>query len=771
MLDVLRPRLKFSILALVCGALCACDPSSEPPAAPSSAAGEVAYDLVRLFPAAVTRHEVAKIDFGTPEARAHLLDGWGEDEEDDDRPFLWSLGDGAELDFFVASPTDLTAVLHCRKLAFEGAPPQIVSLTINGQPVGEVEIGAVFARHRVDVPATVLRSGTNHLRLGTSYHRRPKEVIAGAQDERPLAVQWYSITFEGLAAAEPPRLAADEAEAADRIELFAGSEVSYYLRAQPGDELVIGDLAKSGYGNGTSLRVKLATDSGSVEESGDLTGKARPIRWQLPVNETGLARLTLTAVRETGRGKGSSLSLLLPMVMRDGETAPPPNPLPAPSQSTGSDRPPIIIYLIDALRADHLGIYGYDRPTSPNIDRFAADGIVFTNAQAQSSWTRTSVTSLFTGLLPQVHGVNGREDALAQPIDTMAEILRDAGYRPLGLITNGNVSATFGLDQGFKQYKHLGESRRQISIHQLSHRINETVFDWFDSGDLPRDKPLFIYLHATDPHAPYTPPEAFRKRFADGVDPEIGYIANVRAITTGTKPPSDDTRQGWIDLYDGEIAFNDHQFGLLMDKFKTLDLYDEALIVMLSDHGEEFLDHGGWEHGRTLYGEQLLVPLIVKLPGNKAAGTRVDAVAGQIDVLPTILDYLGIEPPSPLDGQSLLPLLNDGQREGPSFSYLALGDHHFRSVLVNGWKLIVDESADLDRPVRELFRVAEDRAENHDRNDTEALEAGYLHQTLRGLEAGLDERSQHFTPDRAEMSDELRDRLEALGYLDPKDGS
>ncbi|MEE8523942.1 MAG: sulfatase-like hydrolase/transferase, partial [Thermoanaerobaculia bacterium] len=404
-LDALSCRRSLPAVVLVFGALCACEPASDEPA-PSLDAGTgvVAHDLVREFSAAVSRHQVAKIDLGTPAARSHLLDGWGEDEKDAERPFLWSLEDGAELEFFVAAPIDITAVLYCRKLAFDGAPPQIVSLAVNGEPVGEVEVGPVFDRHRVEVAAAVLRPGVNRLRLGHGYHRRPAAVIADSEDRRSLAVQWYSIAFEGLAEAESPRLSSDDPDAADGLELPAGSEISYYLRTQPGDELVIGDLTSSGNGSGASLRVRFETGEGSTDEVVDGEGKTRPIRWPLPVASPGFGRLTLTAVREPGRGKAPVLSLLLPMVMRErepdsgGEVA----TATAVTEEDPPPRPPIIIYLIDALRADHLGAYGYHRPTSPNIDRFARDGIVFTNAQAQSSWTRTAVTSLFTGLLPQV---------------------------------------------------------------------------------------------------------------------------------------------------------------------------------------------------------------------------------------------------------------------------------------------------------------------------------------------------------------------------------
>ncbi len=799
-----RPLLAGALLLAACGGP---PPAERQPVAIAEAApAAVALDLVRRFPAAQRRREVETLDLGTAAARPHLAAGapdrgapdrgapdrgapdrgWGADEREADRPFVWGLGEGSELEFYAAGPAAVTLVLHCRALHFDGAPAQRVSVAVNGLDVGTVEVGESPGRYRLELPAAALRRGANRLRFAYAWSRRPRDVLPGSRDERPLAVRFEAVELRGLGSAGEPRLSA----AGDRLEIPAGSEVSYTFDFEPGAEVMIGEIAGRG-GDGVRLHLEMETAAGETSHLLAPGSAERPLRLPLATETPALGRLTFCATRE-GAGEGSwlrrvwrrlsggaaELSLLLPMVMRPAEDreAAAADPLaaavPAPAAPAPADRPSrtpdVLIYLIDTLRADHLGLYGYRRPTSPEIDRFAEQAVVFDHALAQSSWTRTAVVSLMTGLLPQVHGVNRRDEALGRSAVTLAEILAGAGYRTAGFITNGNVDQTFGLGQGFDGFFYLNESQEEPAFHQLADRLNRRAFPWLEEraragAERP---PYFLYLHATDPHAPYTPPEPFRQRFAPDVDPEIGLIDNVHDISAGRKPAPAGTAGAFIDLYDGEIAWNDHHFGRLLAKLRELGLYDSTLIVLLSDHGEEFDDHGGWEHGKTLYGEQLRIPLVVKLPRGEAAGRRVGEIADQVDLLPTVLDVLGLEPPPGLDGRSLLPLVRGARRQSPSFAYLRLEGKRLKSVVARGWKLIVDDSRQRRRGARELYRLAVDPREQSDLYPVGPLERGFLEQTLRAFELDLHRGERRFEAERAEIDAELRRRLEALGYID-----
>lgn len=744
-------------------------------------ADDGALDLVALFPVAAIQGETGRIDIGTAGARRHLVSGWSYDEGEKDL-YVWGIGEASLLTFSVVEPADLTLALTCRAFVFDGAPAQRVEVAVNDQPVGVVEASGDREEHALKVPAALVVPGQNRLRFRYAYSQRPDEVLADNGDRRPLAVQWYAVALQGRGTEEgQPR--AEAVEGAPSLVLPAGFEVAYYLEDAAGGTLRIDAVEALGGAEDYNLAIHLQGDPerpGSEHEA----RPGAPLELALPASAQGPIRLALRARRGAaspgwwtrlwqglrglgGEAEGPALALRAPRVQL--AATEPDAELETATQTvpgvTPPARPPnVIVYLIDTLRADHLGVYGYPRPTSPNIDRFAAEGVLFRHARAQTSWTRTAVVSIFTGLNPQAHRVNGRLDILPDTVQTMAELLQGAGYGTSAIVTNGNVNPRFGVDQGFEAYRHLRESRKRPEVHQLSDRINDWVEHWLTTreGD---DRPFFLYLHSTDPHAPYMPREPFRSRFAAEVPPELGELDYVRPITRGESEAPAGTRQAFIDLYDAEIAFNDAELGRLFGLLRDHDLYENTLIVLVADHGEEFFDHGGWGHGRTLYGEQLDIPLIVKLPGGVAAGSEVTAQVRQVDILPTILDMAGVAPPPGLDGQSLLPLIGSAVADEArtAYAYLTLDERSFEASMARGFKLIRDTSPGAAL-AEELFDLRNDRREQRPLTEDHDFERGYLEQTLRALRFALRMRSGD-RPVEAERDPELDAQLRALGYL------
>jgi arylsulfatase A-like enzyme len=435
-------------------------------------------------------------------------------------------------------------------------------------------------------------------------------------------------------------------------------------------------------------------------------------------------------------------------------TIPPPQP-PAAT-------PNLIIYLIDALRADHLGCYGYPPPTSPHLDTFAAEAVLFDDAQAQSSWTRPTVASLFTGLWPQLHRANDRDEVLPEEAVTLAELLRTAGYSTAAVIANGNIDIVFGLAQGFDYYKYLQQVRAGEALAR-SDQVNEAVSHWLDGR--PSGRPFFLYIHTIDPHLPYDPPQPHRGRFAGMVtDPELGSLESINSLNSDKSRMTPEKLEELTGLYDAEIAANDTAFGALVADLKKRGLYDSSVIVVLSDHGEELFDHRGFSHGNTLFEEVLRVPLAIRFPDHRPP-RRVASVVEQVDLMPTLLEYLGLEPPAAIQGQSFLSLCEPGQMTGwkdRAVAYLHLKERRGTSYLDGSWKLLLrPKSGGIQSS---LYDRREDRRELVDLADQEpelaeslgALIGKLLGETGPALDSGqpVDEHDR-----------ELREQLKALGYI------
>jgi arylsulfatase A-like enzyme len=279
-----------------------------------------------------------------------------------------------------------------------------------------------------------------------------------------------------------------------------------------------------------------------------------------------------------------------------------------------------------------------------------------------------------------------------------------------------------------------------------------------------------MYLHASDPHYPYTPREPFRSRFAPSIsDPGIGSIAHVTALIDQRTTHTWGTRNDLLDLYDGEIAFNDLQFGRLLSWLEREALTESTMVVLLSDHGEEFLDHGGWGHGRTLFEEQLHVPLIIRFPRGLGSGLVIESPVRQIDIVSTILDYLREPELSAQEGQSLLPLVAGGRALDnadpavPLIAFLDLDGRNQESVTVGQRKLIRYFSSPLDQPHDDFFDLGSDPRELSELSRDHPVWRGYLASFLARLVAA---RRSDVEPKSAVVDGAVAERLKALGYLE-----
>jgi arylsulfatase A-like enzyme len=364
-------------------------------------------------------------------------------------------------------------------------------------------------------------------------------------------------------------------------------------------------------------------------------------------------------------------------------------------------RPNIVFILVDTLRADHLPMYGYGRQTAPNLNALAAAGVTFTQMYAPSSATRPSVASIFTSLYPIVHKTNHERDFLPDSVVTLAEILRDAGYQTFGISGNPNVSSVFGFAQGFDAY-HLSKpegafrltvmgsiledvlnkemfdfvSREHLEIKGRADGITEFTLRWMERNF---NGPAFLYVHYIDPHDPYSPPAPFDNAFDYRRAPPLraGRVEPLQLVSTG----HDRARVAHtIDQYDGEILYNDQEIGRLLAGLKQLGILDNALVIMTSDHGEEFWEHDQVGHDKTLYEEVVRVPFIVSWPERIAPGASYREMVNLVDVMPTMLELLEVKPPARIQGFSFAKQIIENAPPNPERKFFAQQINSQRSI-------------------------------------------------------------------------------------------
>ena len=320
----------------------------------------------------------------------------------------------------------------------------------------------------------------------------------------------------------------------------------------------------------------------------------------------------------------------------------------------------VILISIDTLRADHLGCYGYEYDTSPNIDALAEDSAVFFNTYATSTWTLPSHVSLLTSLQTVRHQVYYDDEKMDQDNVTLAEVLRSNHFSTGAFTGGGFVSSAYGFSKGFDSYN---EGVGGVFHQDSAERVFTAVSDWL-GRHVNRD--FFLFIHTYQPHSPYACPFPYKVMFLD----EKAKVGNIDLInhlggkSNIFKNLPDDERRNIIGLYDGEIRYTDEKLiGPLIARLKDLGLYDSTLLIFTSDHGEEFYDHGGWGHGHSLYNELLRVPLIIKFPDSKFRGEKKDNIVSLVDVMPTILEEMKLDfPELDIDGRSLIPVLTGKEK-------------------------------------------------------------------------------------------------------------
>lgn len=417
-------------------------------------------------------------------------------------------------------------------------------------------------------------------------------------------------------------------------------------------------------------------------------------------------------------------------------------------------RPNVIVYVADTLRADGLGCYGHRGGTSPNLDRLAAEGIVFERALSSSSWTRPAVATVMTGLDPFEHGALTIRDGLRDDARTLAERLRAQGWETAAFVTNANVAPTFGFGRGFDVYRYLPEDPDRHGVHVPAADAHDAALAWLDGRASAR--PFLLYLHATDVHMPYTPPDDLGRRFVGAT--RWATLDRDRLLRLLDQRPDFLDAGDAADargLYDAEIAQLDAAIGALWARLAARGLDRSTLLVFAGDHGEEFAEHGGFEHGTTLFDEQVRVPLVLRLPGGRGGGGRAPDLARLLDVTPTVLALAGLPADPALPGMALVDA--SGVPSPPAHearAWTGVSRPAVSGLDAPPWKVVLAGAGRV-----EAYDLATDPAERRNRSAEVPVLVGYARRRLADV-------APRRRPPAAPIDPDVAERLRRLGYAD-----
>ena len=470
----------------------------------------------------------------------------------------------------------------------------------------------------------------------------------------------------------------------------------------------------------------------------------------------------------------------------------------APSRFAGSN---LILISLDTLRADALSLYGGPDEAGTALAAFALEAVVFAHARSQSPHTAPSHMSLFTSLFPSVHGVQNvavRERPapgesslivreLPDTIPTLADVLAANGYDTVGVSNGGNLNSSHGFDHGFRSYSYF---LRDLAVHVAKAKEWLAYF-----ADHP-EKPFYFFWHTYEIHAPYLPPAGYAERFS--ADDYTGRLASRTAGLLDESSSQNWGQQKWDlrgrfwagsehfdasdarylrGLYQGEVAYTDDQLGTLFRELRANGLFDTSIVVVFSDHGEEFLEHGRFEHDQ-IYEETLRVPLLIRLPGGVQGGRRIETPVALMDVMPTLLDLLEIQPESfpglHMQGRSFAVALLRGEepashpitselrsdREGSAVRYWWVAHYD------GGLKLVRDGFLAGEQRASHFFDLASDPAEQHDLRaaaDPRAERLAAYHARWRAEVVAAES---GYGDEGGEISPGTESELRKLGYLE-----
>ncbi len=702
-----------------------------------------------------------RIDMGTVGARKYINGGWRSGwspvpRKDDDETYFEANRKPARV---FASLKKGASEVSLRMKAAKKSNKAVIYL--NDETLGDVKLTSEWQDFTFAVPKKARKAGEQNLLIRFRYDTR--------LDKRAQAGHVAQVVFRHGDGDFPKVPYADQVTLGDKtlIALVAESEVNQSFRVQVPKEQPRLALRLGGHSEKATVKVLANVDGRDALTLYD--GLVPKDAWKeevLDLKEVAgqVAELQIVVGGKVSEAASVAFDAALyePKIERQ-------------AKPQGKPAKNVLVYLIDTLRYDKIGVYN-DKSSvpTPNFDDFALDATIFDYAYDTENWTKPSTASILTGLLPETHRAKDGSAKVPQSAVFVSEHLQSQGFRTGSFIANGYVSDAFGFKQGWHSYTNYIREEKVTDAGRL-------VDDALKFIDKNNDERWFAYVHTIDPHVPYSAPKKWKfKRWNDAGEGKYRGPIKPQAtgnqladIKTGKLKLTDRDKRYLEHLYDSEVEYNDTEFGRLIKGLKERGVYDDTVILIMVDHGEEFFDHGSVGHGHSLYEELVHTPFIVRYPGVMPSGARVQDVVSMTDVVPGMLDVLGVPPMKDVEGTSFVDRVRTGDTPRPhvavtEFLYrhksLHSGRYHWLTPGYGG----------------ELFDVWSDRLEKKSLMKSHPIALAYIRGHF-GLYEGAPDKSKWWAgdpgeerrlleSDKAAVDPELQKQLEAMGYIDGATG-
>ncbi|OGF59328.1 MAG: hypothetical protein A2Y62_13650 [Candidatus Fischerbacteria bacterium RBG_13_37_8] len=706
-------------------------------------------DLVQHKLAADAVNQAFLIDFGssTSITKTMLKDGWSINESTGNINFVWASSLNSYVDFFLIRIENQPIEFRIMPFQIPNSKPQSMTIFLNDAIVDTIVLRSGWNTYKTILPIEKLRLGNNQLKFSFLYAEPPVKYNIG-NDTRNLAAAFDYIKFNAYTIQKDNEHELFTMPGQEPLVLNGLTAFRYHLVLPQKAKLRIkGTLFPSQNNEALPSLTIWIDNNNSIQLLFDSQFKiATPYSFnemiKIPDLPNGIIQLYIanSSVRQNTRFAFQSITI-------EGNRK---------AQSHTKKLPNAIIILMDALRPDHLSAYQYHRKTSPHLDRLAQEGTVFFNAFTQSSYTREAVPSLLSALYTLTHNVTNFNQ-MPPDIITLPELLSAHGYATAAFTANGLLSPESGILQGFNA---IYELYRTAPFGPENITLAESFIPALDEWLIKNShKPFFAYLHLMQPHEPYKAPEPFRIFSRNDKKSIFDGSANVRGrVKENRIPITPNDLQHMINLYDDSIYYADYVVGKILHKLALLQLYDDTMIIIIADHGEEFMEHGDFSHSQHLYDECLRVPLIIKMPASLNQRKKVMSLVEVIDVAPTTLQTLGINEPLG-QGKSLVPLITARNPEQEIHHAVFAARRTFASIRTHRFKYIEMS----DKSSIQLFDLKKDP---HEQKNSAQEYPEYIKIFSEYLNKWK-EQQQAFKPGEPTAIDQQTlENLRALGYIE-----